>query len=70
MMLTIRKFTRKQDGATILEYIVLGAVLVLGLVYGVSQFRDSATDALQTEGKAIKDVAAKGENSAAKSTYK
>lgn len=49
---------RRQAGVAIIEYIVLGAVLVLGMVYGVSQFRDSAASGAETVGVEVASVAA------------
>lgn len=46
-----------QRGVTTLEYIVLGAVLVLGLVAAVSMFKGSVGESLQTEGEALSQVA-------------
>jgi Flp pilus assembly pilin Flp len=56
---------RKQRGVTTLEYIVLGAVLVLGLVAGISAFKGKVSDSLDKEGKTLSDVAA-GQTSGAK----
>ena len=68
MMIKLNKYMKlgnRQGGAAILEYIVLGAVLVLGLVMAVKEFRTSAKDALDSEGKVIKAVGG-GTASAAK----
>jgi hypothetical protein len=46
-----------QRGVTTLEYIVLGAVLVLGLVAGVSAFRKQVDASAATEGEALLQVA-------------
>lgn len=48
---------RRQEGVTVLEYIVLGAVLVLGLVAGINYFKGKATEGLQTEGDQLSNVA-------------
>jgi hypothetical protein len=47
----------RQRGVTTLEYIVLGAVLVLGLVVGVSAFKGQVADSAATEGEALMQVA-------------
>ncbi|MCK6572186.1 hypothetical protein L6V77_13945 [Myxococcota bacterium] len=59
------KLNRKQRGVTTLEYIVLGAVLVLGLVAGISAFKGQVQGALGEEGKTLSNVA-KGDTSGAK----
>ena len=46
-----------QSGVTTAEYVVLGAVLVLGLVAGVSLFRRSVDAAAAAEGQAVREVA-------------
>lgn len=48
---------RRQAGVAIIEYIVLGAVLVLGMIYGVSAFRDSAASGAETVGTELASVA-------------
>lgn len=48
---------RRQRGVTTAEYVVLGAVLVLGLVAGVSLFRGRVAESLDTEGAAFGEVA-------------
>jgi Flp pilus assembly pilin Flp len=52
-----RHSPQRQRGVTTMEYIVLGAVLVLGLVAGVSMFKGSVGESLQTEGEALSQVA-------------
>lgn len=47
----------RQRGVTTMEYIVLGAVLVLGLVAAVSMFKGKVGDSLKTEGEALSQVA-------------
>lgn len=49
--------TTAQRGVTTLEYIVLGAVLVLGLVAGISAFRKQVDASTATEGEALLQVA-------------
>ncbi|MCK6574246.1 pre-toxin TG domain-containing protein [Myxococcota bacterium] len=49
--------TSTQRGVTTLEYLVLGAVLVLGLVVGVSAFKGRVGESLQSEGNAAVEVA-------------
>jgi hypothetical protein len=45
-----------QRGVTTLEYIVLGAVLVLGLVVGISAFKGQVAESAATEGEAFVQV--------------
>jgi hypothetical protein len=52
-----RPIHARQRGVTTLEYIVLGAVLVLGLVVGVSAFKGQVADSAATEGEALMQVA-------------
>ncbi|MCK6572191.1 hypothetical protein L6V77_13970 [Myxococcota bacterium] len=52
-----RAIRARQRGVTTLEYIVLGAVLVLGLVVGVSAFKGQVADSAATEGEALMQVA-------------
>jgi len=53
----VRAIRARQRGVTTLEYIVLGAVLVLGLVVGVSAFKGQVADSAATEGEALMQVA-------------
>lgn len=48
---------RAQRGVTTAEYLVIGAVLVLGLVAGVSLFKSRVGASLGTEGAALSEVA-------------
>lgn len=52
----VQRSTR-QRGVTTLEYLVLGAVLVLGLVAAVSVFKGRVGASLDTEGAALAEVA-------------
>lgn len=57
-LMQLRARLRKQEeGATTLEYIVLAAVLVLGLVGAVQYFQGQASQSLQAEGDALNNVA-------------
>ena len=70
MLIKLNKYMKlgnRQGGAAILEYIVLGAVLVLGLVMAVKKFRTSASTALGSEGTTIESVGAG--NAAAAENY-
>ncbi len=49
--------TSNQRGVTTLEYLVLGAVLVLGLVVAVSAFKGRVGESLESEGSAAVEVA-------------
>jgi Flp pilus assembly pilin Flp len=48
---------RREAGVTTLEYIVLAAVLVLGLVVGVQAFKSRVGQSLDAEGRAAVEVA-------------
>jgi Flp pilus assembly pilin Flp len=54
---TRRTTPSRQRGVTTLEYIVLAAVLVIGLVAGVSMFKGKVGEGLSSEGEAISLVA-------------
>lgn len=51
-----RRARRSEEGATTLEYIVLAAVLVLGLVAGINAFKDDVEESLKNEGGTFKQV--------------
>lgn len=52
-----RSTLSRQRGVTTLEYIVLGAVLVIGLVAGVSMFKSKVGEGFSSEGEALSQVA-------------
>lgn len=51
------KPSRAQRGVTTMEYVVIAAVLVLGLVAGISLFGGQVESSLDTEGQAVNEVA-------------
>ncbi len=51
------RLIRSQRGITTGEYVVIGAVLVLGLVAGVSLFKGRVSESLGSEGEALGEVA-------------
>lgn len=56
MQMRERLYSR-QKGATTLEYIVLAAVLVLGLVTAINYFKTQAAEGIKHEGNVLKEVA-------------
>jgi len=63
-----RSTLTRQSGVTTLEYIVLGAVLVIGLVAGVSMFKSKVGEGLASEGEALSQVA-RGQSKAVGDRY-
>ena len=69
MLNQIRQFNERagQEGLSTLEYIVLAAVLAIGLVAAIGMFRGQITNALQAEGNTLETIA--GGDTAAGNVY-
>ena len=52
-----RDFLKREDGATMAEYVVLMAVIVLAVIGGISLFRESLDDTFETMQQEVEEAA-------------